>query len=532
MMPTQTTRLAKIFINASFMYSHLKIVLTVVLLIHPLVIHAISPQEIEFQVDKFVFEGELPIEMDSINQLIDEAQGHKHNLESLQQLAVAIEQLIRNEGYTFYRIIIPPQQLTSGSVTLKVISFPLAEVKVTGNHYFDNTNIRSSLPALLSEDNLNIHELTENLRVANQHPDRKLKLTFKQSQIADKVDAVIQVADDQPYHISFIMNNAGTKKTGNFRMTAAIQYSNLWNSDHTLSASYTTSPDHIETVQQYGFNYTLPIYSLKSSLTAYYLYSDVNTGTTSEGINVSGSGEMAGIHYLQHLPSLGQFQHSLDIGLDNRYFDNTVTFGGADLVPDVRSMPYSILYKLMYPLGLARFNMYGQWLANSGLGDNNTSKAYANTRFGASKYWDIFRYGASIEGSFHQWVFTTKLTGQHSDEPLISGEQIGLGGSYSVRGYRERETSSDSGHILNTEVYTPEWKGVKLLGFFDYGYGTKQKVLPGETASWTVSSLGAGIRWQWKKNVLISLDYAYPLNTSPETRAGDGRIHGRLVLQY
>ena len=49
-------------------------------------------------------------------------------------------------------------------------------------------------------------------------------------------------------------------------------------------------------------------------------------------------------------------------------------------------------------------------------------------------------------------VLSARLDGQWSDEPLIPGEQFGIGGARSVRGYEEREASGDSGFFVSAEL--------------------------------------------------------------------------------
>ena len=250
--------------------------------------------------------------------------------------------------------------------------------------------------------------------------------------------------------------------------------------------------------------------------------------------NVSGSGEMYGIHYLQYLPRMGRYEHWLGVGIDNRFFTNDISFRGIDIGSDVRSTPFAIMYKAERPWTYARLGYHFQWVKNIDFGGHNTQAHYESSRFGSKQRWDVIRYGAfgefNIAGS--GWLARVQLKAQHSDEPLIIGEQIGLGGSYSVRGYNERETSADSGEVVKIELYTPRWQGFNLLAFYDYGHGRQQQALPGETKSWTIDSVGTGLRWQWRKNILFSVDLAHALQESISTNAGTNRVHANLVLRY
>jgi len=49
----------------------------------------------------------------------------------------------------------------------------------------------------------------------------------------------------------------------------------------------------------------------------------------------------------------------------------------------------------------------------------------------------------------NEWLISGVIDGQYSDEPLIIGEQFGLGGVTSVRGFEERAVTGDRGFRIN-----------------------------------------------------------------------------------
>jgi len=495
-----------------------------------------EPKPISFFVKSFSIQGDSPLDSKEREVLLKPYENKQYNLEQLQSVAKILEQKIRSEGYAFYRVVLPPQTLASEEIQLKIISFAINKIKVEGIKYFDKSNILHSLPKLKTGESPDTQALANALKITNRHPFKDLQLTFKQSdEMPDSIDAKVTVIEQRPYQAFLIMNNTGTDKTGEFRLTGAIQHGNLWNLDHQISASYTTSPDHLETVQQYGINYSLPIYALNSWLSAYYAFSDVDNGIIANDFSVTGSGEMYGIHYQQFLPRIGRYEHSLDIGLDNRFFINDVKFLETPIGNSVRSVPVSLLYKGEYPWERAKIDFHVQWVGNTGWGGHNRQKHYQESRFGAEQDWHLLRYGTNISTHFKQWLFEFNFRGQYSDEPLISGEQLGIGGSYSIRGYDERETSADSGEVINLEIYTPRWYGFNLLAFYDYGQGRQQSVLENEAKSWMLSSVGMGVRWQWKNAIFANVDVAHALDESVQvggTQLGTNRVHASLIFRF
>ena len=70
-----------------------------------------------------------------------------------------------------------------------------------------------------------------------------------------------------------------------------------------------------------------------------------------------------------------------------------------------------------------------------------------------------------------------RLSGQIADRPLLSLEQLELGGISSVRGYLENQVLTDNGVLASLEVRIPIWEDkdknslLSLAPFSDFGVG-------------------------------------------------------------
>lgn len=494
---------------------------------------SVSPKEFKFSVKYFEVEGSSPLSQTFIDDFFEPLQNRTYSLKELQDISKKLEQSIHNLGYPFYRVIVPPQTLSQGAVKFKILSFTLGEVEITGNEYFTRDNILASLPVLDKHETPNTKDLSEALEVTNKHPSKQLQIIFKPSKAQDKLDARISVTESRPFQATLSANNFGTPSSGNYRFIGQMQYSNLWGLDHVINASYSTSPDHADSVRQYGGSYSLPIYRLKGWLSAYYAESSVNIGTVATDLTVTGAGKMYGIHYQQHLPNLGRYEHLLDLGFDNRLFVNDIQFQNTQVGDDVRSTPFSALHRGKYTWQNVHLSHYIQWVGNAGIGGQNTQASYLANRLNAQRNWNLLRYGGDFMINVKNWLIQTRLIGQQSEFSLIAGEQLGIGGSFDVRGYRQRETGADSGQIVKFEVVTPAWKRMNLFAFFDYGHGRLHSTLPIQVKDWSLSSTGIGANFQWRKYVLGNITFANALKTAEAgfTQAGDSRIHFNVVYR-
>ncbi|MFZ2727277.1 MAG: ShlB/FhaC/HecB family hemolysin secretion/activation protein [Methylococcaceae bacterium] len=496
---------------------------------------ATEPPAIHFKVQSFNVEGALPVPIQTINDYLHPLEQRDYSLKDLQGVSSGLEQLLQAQGYGFYRVVLPPQTLNAGKVTLKVVFSPLGTIDISGNQIFSRDNILASLPILKQGTAPNTQDVASALKIANRHPSKQVQIVFKQGKAADQIDADIKVREQRPYQASLLANNFGTSSSGAYRLTGALQYSNLWGRDHIINASYTTSPDNADNVQQYGGSYSLPLYALKASLNAYYAYSNVNTGIVASDLTVTGSGEMYGIHYQQILPKFANYEHSLDIGIDNRYFSSDVSSAGVIANSTVvRSAPFSVLYRGDYGWQSVQAGYSLQWLKNTDFGEHNNQKDYVSSTGSnnAKQNWDMLRYSANLTANVQQWLIQTHFIGQYSSTPMIAGEQLGLGGSYDIRGYAQRETSADSGEIAKLEITAPAWQQLRFFAFYDVGHGYLSHATATQMKDWILSGAGIGARWQWRDYLMANIAFATAINNGINTHAGDSRIHANIVLKY
>lgn len=496
----------------------------------------IVPEKITFLIHKFSVDGEeikSILSEEKIAMYLKPFEEKSYDLKGLQEISKNFEMMIRDEGYVFYRVVLPPQSLNTGEVKLKIIAFNLGNIIVEGNENFSTDNVLASLPTLKEGESPNTQKLAFESKVANKHPSKQVAVTFKQSETEDKIDASVKVIEPpRPYQFSLGLNNLGSNNSGEYRLIGGVQYSNLWGLDHVVNASYTLPPDRIDAMKQYGGTYTFPVYGLGGWINAYYAYSSSNNGVVATDLTITGAGEMMGIHYQQFLPRFERYEHNLDIGFDSKHFFNDVQFKKVQLGTNVRSLPFSISYKAEYPFDDVKTGYFVQWAVNTGWGSENDDMLYQKSRNGADSSWQLFRYGTNFMTAYGQWLLTTMLSGQYSAKPLISGEQIGIGGSFDVRGYEQRETSADNGQIVKIELTSPLWANTNAFVFYDYGHGTKQNRQAGELGEWNLSSTGIGAKFSWQEYLNASLTFATALNNANTTQAFNNRLLLNVNLRY
>ena len=99
----------------------------------------------------------------------------------------------------------------------------------------------------------------------------------------------------------------------------------------------------------------------------------------------------------------------------------------------------------------------------------------------------------------HDLELLARLDLQLTSDPLLPLEQVGLGGRFSVRGYRENQLVRDNALIASLESRIPllrnrRWADyIQGVPFVDVGHGWNHHSATSEPT--TLASVGLGVRW-------------------------------------
>lgn len=250
--------------------------------------------------------------------------------------------------------------------------------------------------------------------------------------------------------------------------------------------------------------------------------------------DVSGRGRFAGISYEHVLPRWNGVHHRVTVALDDKLFDNQIVAFGANLGVDARSRPVTLGYSGEYAGDGWSTTFRASYSRNTMSGGGNKGAAYRANRAGADTHWDVFRGGLTFDVLLPaEWALRAIFDGQLANEELIPGEQFGLGGASSVRGFDERQISGDDGVRGSFELWAPPPAGTDLrfLFFVDTGSVKLKRPNPGITSRDALASTGVGVRWQYKDRVAVSLDVGKVLEGTAR-RDEDARGHLNVLVRY
>lgn len=543
-----------------------------------------------FDIQRFRVEGNTLLPKAEVDAAVAPYTGAKRNYGDIQKALEALELAYRSLGYGTVQVYVPEQEITQGTVRLLVTEGVVGKITVVGNQHFTTENILASLPDLKAGAAPNMRKLSEDIQLANENPAKQAEVTLGVSEQEGKVDAKVNVTDENPEKVLLSVDNTGTGATGKLRAGVAYQNANVANRDQVLTVAYTGSPDQPSGVKVdiYSFAYRLPFYGIGDSLDIIYGKSSINTPSAqATGFAIAGKGDVFGLRWNHYFARRGEYTSKLVAGFDDKYINmrctNPTTGAPFDINPPVpgnaactpytvrllsatyagqRQSPGEILdYSLGFFQNFSTGSRYDYTAANGATGNDRYSIMNADADGGHQRptpnEFNYLKFAVSyLRALPDDWTVRAAFSGQYSNTPLPMSEQFSIAGAAAVRGFNERAVAMDKGGFVNLELYSPELAGrlnapgsLKALGFFDFGWAMNYVGAPNTSHMGTfekanIASIGAGLRYSMGKDFSVRFDLARVIDagpadfvptatiTNPSNTESRGDWRGHFAIQY
>jgi hemolysin activation/secretion protein len=512
---------------------------------------AATTAAVHFDLNEIRVEGSTVLPQDQVEETIYPYLGPGKTADDVEKARAALEDLYQKSGFVTVSVVIPPQRISTsgGVVMLRAIERPVGRLRVVGAQYFLPSDIRNGAPSLAPGTVPNMKNVSRDLVSLNTFADRQVQPALHPGRLPDTVDVDLDVNDTLPLHGSLELNNRYNADTTSLRLAASLSYDNFFQRGDTGSLSYQVAPENVANAEVTSASYLFHIPQSRLSILFTYLHSNSNV-TALGSTDVVGRGTAAGFRVLIPLGSTSTFSHSFSVGWDyKRYFElDTFRTTKQDTLAPITYYPVTGTYAANWTEAKSTTDLtvsleFGLPALGSSLPEFDR-KAYDSTpgfsiaRATLARQQDL-PYGAQLWGS---------VTGQITNDSLVSSEQIAAGGADSVRGYLEAETLGDLGAYVQTELRSPN--AAKYIGnplhtlrfhlFYDAGVvnlnnpsspGTAQSP-NGTPSAYGLQSAGIGGRvnlWGYLNGVLQD---AQTFSRGPDTKPGTNRILFRVYGEF
>jgi hemolysin activation/secretion protein len=497
-----------------------------------------------FDIERFQVDGNTVLKPAKIQKIVARFAGKSRDSNAIEQAIKALEAAYQRRGFVLAKVVLVDRQPSAGVVHLMVIQPRIGKLRISGNRFHSEANIRRSLPDFSEGAVPNTTDFAVDIRIANENPSKKVVPQLQVGEDADSIDAAIQITDERSWSAGGVLDNSGVGLPGRTHVTAQYQNYDLWGRDHILSLQYTTSTQHPGDLKIYAAAYQIPLYADHDSIDVSASYSDVNSGQVSAGLEsltVSGAGTVVGVHFTHNLPQFGIYNSQLVLGIDRKAFRHVMNPENPELAGDVTVDPLSLSYQGQWVMPTGNATVYLTGGRNVGGGSQSGETNFARVRAGATPNYGMLKYGGAYTRILPgQWSLRLAVNGQATHDALVAGEEFGVGGATSIRGLEERQLTDDGGLATTGEIYTPNLcaslQGIlaqcNVLGFIDDGHLTRNDVQSGEAGHISVDSTGVGLRITQGRALALQVDYGQVFSTSDAELRGDRRLHAFIAVSF
>ncbi|MEX0342681.1 MAG: ShlB/FhaC/HecB family hemolysin secretion/activation protein [Erythrobacter sp.] len=422
-------------------------------------------------------------------------------------LADAIAKRARDEGYIFATATIPEQDLRLGLLRVNLDEGAIDEIRIDGA---TDAAIRRQLEPLRTGKPVTQAEVERRILLADDISGvRILDTRFVKE---GEVGVLVVRTRRTRTAASVEIRNNGSEPVGPVRARLEVDFNGLLTSADEVDLAVGTNPLQPGELQYATGSYNIVIDADGLELGTHVSYSSTDPGAFLTERDISGRLWRAGVDLKYPIVRrrglsvwvLGEFE------VTDLQSQRAGTVYRHDRIPALRAGIYS-------RGEFAGGDFRGRLMVSKGLdilsatqpGDPLASRSDASIDFTSLYGW--FAWDRPIGGSFSVGLGGR---GQVSSDPLLVTEDLGLGGTTFLRGYRFNERSGDQG-IMGFGELRYDWRGAGFWLPRGQAYlfadgGTVSNLRSGSGGG-SLASAGGGLRLDLTRDLDLDLELAFPL---------------------
>lgn len=445
-------------------------------------------------------------------------EGREQSLSDLQAMVDVINNAYRKRNIVTAQAVIPPQDVSSGVIEIRLIEGHLGSIRIKGNDSTAVSYITNRI-GLRAGDLISLPVLEDSLLRFNRTNDVQLQAQLVPGQSFGTTDLNLD-AKEPPHHVlrSFI-DNSGSRSTGEIRGGLTYYNRSVFGFRDEFSASTTQSHGQ----ESYSASYAIPVnrWGGRLSLAYFQDYTQIKHGRFAS-LNITGESKSTVLSLRQ--PVLIDKSSQLDLlaGAKTRRVDNWIS---GVFLNTTETVDGNLGAEFQHA------DTSGTWLGSYsytyGQVQTNDDESYGYGRGWLRRQQQLPK----------EWSLIGSASFQHSRKPLLpSSEQFVIGGEGTVRGYPVATYSGDTGYTLSVELHHPIGKTgfgstqLAAAGFFfiDYGYTRPYRPTGSTLRSYEqLTSGGWGINAALGNHISARLTFAY----APDSLQDPMRSHLSTLFQ-
>lgn len=458
----------------------------------------------------------------------------------LNELLKVITDYYIAKGRVTSRAYLPQQDLSSGHLQVLVVEGKLEALKTAEGSSVTERELAMAFPGKVGEA-LNLREVEQLVDQLSRLPSRQAQMELTPGSEVGGSDVVVKNQPQKPWRASLSRNNDGQKSTGEQQWGAGLEWdSPLGLADQLiLRGGHDAVSDHQKTSKNSMLYYNVPWGWWNFSYT--YSESEYRTFGVVQGFKFKQNGDSQN-HQLRAervihrddvsktsvnlgLTHLRTNNYLLDARLDN---SNRLSEFQVGLTHGRRIGSAFVNLDVGMQNGIGAFDAQSNQQERDAQGNLTPTPRYRKYTATMSYLQPFTLWGESLS-------FSSLATGQRSEDVLYAPQRMSLGGSYSVRGFKDQQLNGDSGGYWRNEVrwarpVTVDWMRPALLEYgasvgYDQGVIRNDRYNDNEHGRVSSNSLELFARGKY---VSTSVTFAHSLERPGVVTEREAPIYFRL----
>ena len=512
----------------------------------PEIPEAAAPEGLRFQLHDVNIEGATVYTTVQLRELYQEFIGTSASLHELKEISRRLTRKYRRDGYILSRAIVPVQDIADGIARIRVVEGYVDDVRFDIPESiapFGGDLISRYTQKILESRPLKAADLERYLLLTSDLPGLTIRSVLQPSERNIGAAALDLYFAQSPLSASISYDNRGSRFVGPEQSLASVYINSLVRrfDQSAVRLAFTRDSDELVFLD---LSYSAPAGSEGLRLSFEASHSDSEPGFTLRSFNVQSSSSKIATRVTY--PFIRSRARNITFGSSLEARSVTSDLLGDRLSRDrLRVLRANVIYDfvdryrgvslvaLELSQGLDIFDARGANEANTSRED------------GKPKFTKIGLSGQRLQALPGKLNVQVSIAGQYAFAPLLSTEEIGLGGTAFGRAFDPSELTGDHGLTGRLELIAPPaWANSLGLGeqlqiqpyvYFDAGtVWNENKAQDSDDGSRaTLRSLGTGLRFDLTQRLSGELELAKPLDRRPASEGTtDWRFFFRVLARF
>ena len=494
-------------------------------------------------VREFRFKGNSVFSNEELQTVIGEEYTHRElTMEDIEEARDALTSFYIENGFINSGAVLPNQWVKDGVITFVIVEGILSEIHIEGNKSLRTDYIRNRLRGGAGPP-LNINDLRASIQLLKQNPNvRRINAELKPGIRPGESFIVAKITENNPYRLEVSFANNRSPSIGAEQIELTIAHQSLTQNSDALQIRYGLIQNGFEdtklsNLDNISGSYNVPLNANDTTLQIHFARSDSTIVEESiETLDITSDSIQYGLSLIHPFYRSNNHEFTLTLRAERResetFLDGTpFSFSpgaeeGKTKITSLRFISEWVWRTQKQVLAFRSAFSFGVDVDATDDGSDRDGKYFS--------WLGQLQYVRRLGNSYSRVIF--RLSGQRTNDPLLSLEQFVIGGVNTVRGYRENQLVRDMGVVSSLELRSPIYQNkrgeriLQLAPFIDFGGGWNHDDSP---TPHTIASIGIGVLFNPNRYCRLQCYWGYAFRDfdTPEDNLQDSGIHFALNIK-